>query len=193
MYNTVERNLLNPGHMNEDVNIIRDILNGDIDSFKFLVQRYQKPVISMIKNIINDPHLCEDIAQDVFFAAFRKLKSFDSARSSFSTWLFTIAKNKSLNALKKKRILSINPIPEKADTNTPSENLQNKEFFDMLDKALYDLPVKQKVAFVLAEFENLPYQEIAQIQGVRTGTVKSRINRAKVKLAIALKGLNGDI
>lgn len=179
--------------MNEDVNIIRDILNGDIDSFKFLVQRYQKPVISMIKNIINDPHLCEDIAQDVFFAAFRKLKSFDSARSSFSTWLFTIAKNKSLNALKKKRILSINPIPEKADTNTPSENLQNKEFFDMLDKALYDLPVKQKVAFVLAEFENLPYQEIAQIQGVRTGTVKSRINRAKVKLAIALKGLNGDI
>ena len=63
----------------------------------------------------------------------------------------------------------------------------------MLDKALYNLPTKQKVAFVLAEFENLPYQEIAQIQGTRIGTVKSRINRAKAKLAIALKGLNGDI
>ena len=179
--------------MNEDVNIIRDILNGDIDSFKFLVQRYQKPVITMIKNVINDSHLCEDIAQDVFFTVFKKLKSFDSARSSFSTWLFTIAKNKSLNALKKKRILSIDPLPEKADINTPSENLQNQEFFDMLDKALYNLPTKQKVAFVLAEFENLPYQEIAQIQGTRIGTVKSRINRAKAKLAIALKGLNGDI
>ena len=179
--------------MNEDIKIIRDVINGDTDSFKFLVQRYQRPVISMINNIINDHHLCEDIAQDVFFTAFRKLKSFDSAQSSFSTWLFTIAKNKSLNALKKKRILSIDPIPEKADMNTPSENLQNQEFFDMLDKALHDLPAKQKVAFVLAEFENLPYQEIAQIQGVRIGTVKSRISRAKAKLAIALKGLNGDI
>ena len=179
--------------MNEDVNIIRDILNGDIDSFKFLVQRYQRPVIGMIKNIINDSHLCEDIAQDVLFAAFRKLKSFDSARSSFSTWLFTIAKNKSLNALKKKQIPSIGSIPEKADTNSPSKNLQSKEFFDMLDKALYNLPTRQKVAFVLAEFENLPYEEIAQIQGVRTGTVKSRINRAKKKLAIALKTLDGEI
>ena len=49
------------------------------------------------------------------------------------------------------------------------------------------------MAFILAEFENLPYQEIAQIQGVRIGTIKSRINRAKAKLAIALKGLKGDV
>lgn len=179
--------------MSEDIEIIRNIINGDIDSFKILVQRYQKPVISMIKNMINDSHLCEDIAQDVFFTVFKKLKSFDPACSRFSTWLFTIAKNKSLNALKKKRILSIEAISEKADMNTPPENLQNQEFFDMLDKALYDLPARQKAAFILAEFENLPYQEIAQIQGVRIGTVKSRINRAKAKLAIALKGLKGDI
>ena len=179
--------------MNEDVNIIRDVLNGDTDAFRFLVQRYQKPVISMIKNIINDSHLCEDIAQDVFFTAFRKLKSFDSARSSFSTWLFTIAKNNSLNVLKKKQILSIDQIPEKADTNTPSENLKKQEFFDMLDKAFHNLSANQKVAFILAEFENLPYEEIAQIQGARIGTVKSRINRAKKKLAAILKTLDGEI
>lgn len=179
--------------MIEEISIIRAVLGGDVDSFRLLVQRYQMPVIKMIKNLINDHHICEDIAQDVFLIAYKKLANFDPARGSFSTWLFTIARNKSLNALKKKRPLSMSNLPENSDSPVFSNSLTQKEFFDRLDQVLQTIPTKQKTAFVLAEFEKLPYGDIAQIEGVRIGTIKSRINRAKKKLRSALKGLDGDI
>ena len=179
--------------MIKETDVIHQVLNGDVDSFRLLVQRYQRPVISMIKNIINDQHMCEDVAQDVFLTTYKKLASFDPARSNFSTWLFTITRNKSLNVLKKKRAPSTSQLPEKADSRNPSDELDEKELFDELDKILQTIPARQKTAFVLAEFEKLSYAEIAQIEGVRIGTIKSRINRAKRKLRSALEDLDGDI
>ena len=116
--------------MIEEISIIRDVLDGDIKSFRLLVQRYQGPVIRMIKNIIDDHHICEDIAQDVFFTAYKKLSSFDPDRSSFSTWLFTIARNKSINAAKKKIIPSVSNLPENPDSSVPVNSLERQEFFD---------------------------------------------------------------
>ena len=173
--------------MTQETKVIRHVLQGDIESFRLIVERYERPIARMIRNIINNRESCEDIAQDVFFTAYRKLASFDPARSKFSTWLFTIARNKSINALKKKRPLSMSELPQNSDTHNPSDELAEREFFDKLDAGLEALPSAQKRAFVLAEFEKLSYEKIAQIEGVRTGTIKSRINRAKKKLAKALK------
>jgi len=173
--------------MTDDSTIINAVLQGDVESFRELVLRYEKPVIRMINNLINDHHSCEDIAQDVFFTAYRKIKSYDSARSSFATWLFTIARNKSINALKKKRPAPANNLPENSAPSAATDTLVQQEFFDQLDNALQNLPPKLKTAFVLAEFEKLPYEQIAQIEGTKKGTVKSRLNRAKQKLRIVLK------
>ena len=172
--------------MMEEASVIRDVLEGDIESFRLLVQRYQGPIIRVIGNIIDNHHICEDLAQDVFLTAYKKLSSFDPERSSFSTWLFTIARNKSINAVKKKRTLLMNNLPERADRSTPVSRLAQQEFFDRLDGALRSLPAKLKTAFVLAELEGLPYKQIAQFEGVRLGTIKSRISRAKEKLRSAL-------
>ncbi|NQT01403.1 MAG: sigma-70 family RNA polymerase sigma factor, partial [Planctomycetes bacterium] len=103
--------------------------------------------------------------------------------------LFTIARNKSINTLRKKRPLSMSELPQNSDAHNPSDELAEREFFDELDAGLglEALPSAQKRAFVLVEFENLSYAEIAQIEGVRIGTIKSRINRAKKKLAKAMK------
>jgi RNA polymerase sigma-70 factor (ECF subfamily) len=147
----------------------------------------------MIKNITGNRESCEDIAQDVFLAAYKKLASFDTARSNFSTWLFTIARNKSISALRKKRPLSTSELPEKINPRTPLDAAAEKELFVRLDRKLQALPPKQKTALVLAEFEKLSYREIAQIEGTRVGTIKSRINRAKNKLRSALGDLDGDI
>ncbi|MHC4109470.1 MAG: RNA polymerase sigma factor [Planctomycetota bacterium] len=179
--------------MTHETEIIRQILEGDIESFRLLLARYEKPVVRMIRNITYDKESCEDIAQDVFVAAYKKLASFDLARSSFSTWLFTIARNKSLNALKKKRPLLMSDLPEKSNPHNPSDDMAEKEFFDQLETGLQALPSKQRRAFILAEFEKLPYAEIAQIEGVRLGTIKSRINRAKMRLRKTLEEFAGDI
>ncbi|UCE98718.1 MAG: sigma-70 family RNA polymerase sigma factor [Planctomycetota bacterium] len=179
--------------MRQEIEVIRQILDGDTESFRLLVERYERPVIRMIRNITNDIESCEDIAQDVFFTAYRKLASFDPVRGNFSTWLFTITRNKSINAMKKKRALSMSELPEEGDSHNPYDEVAEKEFFRRLDSALSKLPSRQKRVFVLAELEKLPYEEIAQIEGVRVGTIKSRINRAKKRLRTSFKVFKGDI
>ena len=89
--------------MAEESSIIRRVIDGDVEAFRLLVQRYQKPVISMINHLTNNQHSSEDIAQEVFFSVYKKLKSFDADRSMFSTWIFTIARNKAISAGKKKK------------------------------------------------------------------------------------------
>jgi len=175
--------------MTQETEVIHQVLQGEVESFRLIVERYERPIARMIRNIINNRESCEDIAQDVFFTAYRKLASFDPVRGNFSTWLFTIARNKSINALRKKRPLSMSELPQKSDRHNPSDELAERELFDKLDAGLEALPSAQKRAFVLAEFEELSYEDIAQIEGVRIGTVKSRINRAKKKLAKALKDI----
>lgn len=171
--------------------IIRNIVNGDREVFRLLVERYQKPVIRMISNIVNDKHTCEDIAQEVFFSAYKELAHFDDMKSKFSTWLFTIARNKSLNAIKKKKTQTVDELPDVAETKKGDE-LEKQEFLNELDKQLHSLPKDQMTVFVLAEFEKLPYEEIAQIEGVREGTIRTRLHRAKQKLAKAM-GLDWEM
>lgn len=178
--------------MIEETGIIKDVLEGDTESFRLLVQRYQKPIIRMIANLISDRHICEDVAQEVFLAAYKNLSSFNPARSSFSTWLFTIAKNKSINAAKKKRILPAGNPRENPDFTEPADSLIRGELFIKLDQALNSLNPEHRRAIVLAEFENLPYEQIAQIEGVRPGTIKSRVSRAKHRLKSVLDGIYGD-
>jgi len=179
--------------MTQDKEVIRRVLQGDIESFRFLVEKYERPIIRMVRNMAGDTESCEDVAQDVFFAAYRKLSSFDPACSKFSTWLFTIARNKSINASRKKRPRSTSELPERTHGGNPGDELAKKDFLARLDQALQALPAAQRRAFVLAEFEKLPYVEIALIEGARTGTIKSRINRAKSKLRSVLNDFAGGV
>jgi len=178
--------------MPEDSDIVKRVLNGDVDSFRILVERYQRPVLSMIRRFIWDSSRCEEIGQDVFVTAFQKLSSFDLARSQFSTWLFTIARNMSINALKKKLPLLMENLPEVPVSRTPSHELSDKEIFIQLDETLKALPGKLRRAFVLAEMEQIPYEEIARIEGTCLGTIKSRINRARARIYVAMKDMKGD-
>jgi RNA polymerase sigma-70 factor (ECF subfamily) len=178
--------------MTEELDAIRRVLEGDTESFRRLVDRYAKPVVRLIKNITGDSHTCEDIAQEVFLAAYVKLATFDPNRSQFSTWLFTIARNKSVNATKRKKPLSLADVPERAEGRGPADEAAGGELFAALDEALLHLPLNQRTAFVLAEFEQLPYETVAQIEGVRLGTVKSRVNRARNKLKKALNRFEVD-
>ena len=173
--------------MAEDAEVIRRALEGDAESFRRLVERYAGPVTRMIRNLTGDDQACEDLAQEVFLTAYQKLGTFDPDRSQFSTWLFTLARNKSVNAARKKKPLCMAEPPERTGPDLPEDLVARDEFLAALDRELLALPLEQRTAFALAEFEHLPYEQIAQIEGVRLGTIKSRISRARDKLMAALQ------
>ena len=131
--------------------------------------------------------MVEDLVQEIFLAAFARIQSFDPRRGSFRTWIYRIARNRALNERKKKREQLLDQPPVIADLRTPASDLMVKETFHRLDLALDNLKFQDRVLFVLAEIEALSYTEIAQIEGLALGTVKSRLSRIKAKLRNALQ------
>jgi RNA polymerase sigma-70 factor (ECF subfamily) len=181
------------GWLMDEREVIQRVLEGDAESFRLVVERYAGAVMRMIRNVTNDSHTCEDLAQEVFLTAYAKLGTFDPARSRFSTWLFTIARNKAVNAAARKRPRYMADPPERTDSNEPAMTAERKELLAALDRAVLTLPLNQRTAFMLAEFEQLPYEQIAQIEGVRLGTIKSRISRARARLMEVLRQFEADI
>jgi|SRR5208282_6348054 len=168
--------------MDDDLQIIRRVLAGDVDSFRLLVQRHQRSLFSLVSNLVRDATDRDDIAQETFLAAYLHLGSYDPQRGKFVTWLLTIARNKCFNELKERRPLVMEVLPPKVDRTDPADRLLERELFMQFDQALAALPFAQKTAFVLSEIEGLSHEEICQIEEVPLGTVKSRISRAKEKL-----------
>jgi RNA polymerase sigma-70 factor (ECF subfamily) len=173
--------------MSDDLAVIKRVIEGDVESFRLLVQRYERPLFCLVRNLLPGPQDCDDIGQEVFLAAYRNLAAYDPRRSAFSTWLFTIARHKCWNALKKKKPVALPEVPEAADLRTPEGEAAGEELYRQLDAALDALPFEQKTAFVLAEIQGLSHEEIGRIEGVKPGTVKSRLSRARDKLRVLLR------
>jgi len=176
---------------NED-HIIASVLAGKTDEFRLLVEQYHRRVFRFARNLIGDEHDAEDITQEVFLAAFDRLESYDAKRASLLTWLLTIARNRCVNYLKRKRpVIDGETIANTQPATNPNESARN-EFWGRLDEALETLPIDQKTAFVLAEIEGLPYADIAHIEQTTLGTVKSRIHRAKQRLQTVMAPTLGE-
>ncbi len=173
--------------MADEVETIQKVLSGDTAAFRTLVSRYERPVLVFAGNLISDAHRREDIAQEVFLAAFRRLDTFDPKRSRFSTWLLTITRNKCLNAIKKKMPQFHDDLPHPVRTRTPYAEAVGKEWLTRLDRALDDLPPRLKTVFVLAEIMDRPVEEIAKIEDIKHSSVRSRLSRAKKRLRVVLE------
>jgi RNA polymerase sigma-70 factor, ECF subfamily len=147
----------------EELQIIRRVVDGEIEAFEHLVLHYQDRLLRMIGTLLNDERrLAEDLAQIVFVEAFR---------------------SRSLNALKKKGPILLAQLPEQyADTPEP----EGWDRLRRLDAVLHQLPGKQKRAFTLVALEDLSYAEAAQIESTTVGTIKSRVSRAREFLKASL-------
>ncbi len=178
--------------MDGDRTLIERVLAGDVEAFRELVERYQRRVFGFVRNLVRQAPDAEDLAQEVFVAAFRKLDSFDAERSQFSTWLLTIARNRCLNHLQRSSVAtnSSTEFDVAARTVQPVDAMLSRELHARLDAALELLPLEQRTAFVLAEIQELPYAEIALIEEVELGTIKSRVSRAKQRLREILSDLD---
>ena len=172
----------------EEIEVIRRTLDGETDAFSALVKEYQNPLIGMLTTILNDnKRFAEDVAQEVLVEAFRRLKTFDPSRSKFSTWLFMIARSRGINALNRKRPTLFSEPPE---SSQEEQTIEQRGDLAILDKALHQLPLKQKRAFTLAVLQGLSLAEVAQIESSTVGTIKSRLSRARAHLKTTLETAN---
>lgn len=173
--------------MDKEQTVINRVIAGKIDDFEFLVKKYEKKLFTVVGNMVNRSALTEDIVQDVFITAYRKLKSYNSKKGAFSTWLFCIARNRCINELKKK---SEYPLPDyteiKSNENLVKTIIKN-ELNKKLDRVINELPINERMIFILAELEDISYKQISDIMKIRIGTVKSRLFRIKEKLRNILK------
>ena len=170
----------------DDRELVRRVLAGQTDDFRVLVDRHQQSIFRFASGLVGNREEAQDVMQEAFLAAFVNLSGYDSSRAAFSTWLFTIARNRCLNLLKQRRPIDHNE-PDSIGDVPSADPLVSQELSQQLDRALAALPVEQRSAFVLAEIEELPYAEIARIEQTSVGTVKSRIHRAKQRLQSLLE------
>jgi RNA polymerase sigma-70 factor (ECF subfamily) len=177
---------MNPSREKE---IIKQVQAGNAQAFEPIVHHYQSAVFRILSNLVGKA-MVEDLAQDVFLSAFAKIRRFDPQKGSFRSWLYAIARNRALNTRIKKREIMLAEPPEKVQTRTPVDDLMVKELFRHLDAVLATMPFQDRAIFVWAELEGLSYAEIARIEDLPLGTVKSRLARIRAKLKHSLNQMS---
>lgn len=169
--------------------LIEHTLTGNQDAFAALVDTYQQAVYNVCTRILGDPIEAEDAAQEAFLRAYQHLHRYDMERS-FKTWLLAIASNHCIDRLRRRRLtqLSLEDLfpshPALASPAPgPEEHTLNGERRDRFQRLLETLPASYRVVVVLYYWYDLPCAEIASMLGVREGTIKSRLYRARQQLA----------
>ena len=179
-----------------DEELILRFQDGDEQAYIELVKRYKDKLINFVFRLVNDRDQSEDIIQDTMLKLYT-LKHYYKNIAKFSTWIYTIAGNFAKTELRKKKTRKVTNNsqlgPEDRDYDPPSrdaspQKLVERSFInDKIHEAIDRLPEHFKVVTVLRDLEKLPYEEISLIVDVPLGTVKSRINRARLQLQKDLK------
>jgi RNA polymerase sigma-70 factor (ECF subfamily) len=167
-------------HVQEtDPVLIRAAVQGDLDAFERIVRAHQQHVWRFLRRLLGDGALAEDVAQETFLRVYRRLPSF-AFQSTFSTWIFQIARNAGIDELRaRQRRARI----DAAVTPPPAPAAGPGEARVEIEAALASLPVDLREALVLVEVLGLRYAEVARVLAVPVGTVKSRVFAARVRLA----------
>ncbi len=162
---------------------------GDGCAFEELVRRYQRRVYGVALRIVRSHDVADDIAQEAFVRAWRSLGQFELGRP-FAPWICRIAANLAINHVRSPRARE-QALPELHEETSrgpgPLEEVLDREATRVLDEALGALPAEQRAVLVLRVHEEMSYEEIARLLGVSSGTVMSRLYRARERLARALE------
>ena len=173
-----------------DSELISQILNGNMNAFTFLVNRYQKLVVHITGRLIQRQDELEDVCQEVFLKVYQNLGKYRN-ECKLSTWIATIAYNTSINYLRKfKKGDEVNPDDSAAMRNLTdyrSENYEQTDLHRYIREQIELLPVQYRTVITLFHLEEFSYQEIEQITGMPEGTIKSYLFRAKALLKEKLK------
>jgi len=182
-----------------DEELIAQFQNGDQKAFDIIVGRYKDPLINFIYHFLGDRIDAEDVVQETFLRVYRNKHLYRNI-AKFSTWIYTIASNLAKTELRRRRRRRLLPLSQigfdDKDFELPDEEMQTPE--GIVDSEMHNqiiqheidaLPVKFKEVVVLRDVQEFSYEEISQILGIPIGTVKSRVNRGRLRLQKKLKHL----
>ena len=170
-----------------DEQIIKQVLLGSIESFRIIVERYQKKIFSIGMRFYKNEDDSYDFTQEVFIKAYESLKSY-AERAPFRFWLTRIAYNHGINRLSSKKIEPDIPEQIPAGETTPEDTHLRGEIREVLREAIEQLPERYRICVDLYFFLELTYNEISEITGYPVNTIKSNVLRAKNILRDELKG-----
>lgn len=182
-----------PGTSVEDLELVNRAQKGDVAAFSALVRRYETRVYNLAYRLLSNGDDAADVAQDSFLAAYESLKRF-RGESAFYTWLYRVVVNKALafrRARDGRREHTVadgetNAINAAAGGAGPARAVEEKERAALVQGAIGSLPEEFRAVVVLRDVEGLEYEEIAEVLGVVTGTVKSRLHRGRMLVREAL-------
>ena len=179
----------------EDVRLMRLVSTGDTQAFEELIERHQSLVAGTVARMLGSNSEVEDIAQQVFIRVWKSAGRY-TPRAKFTTWLLKITRNLVFNELRRTRRRAQVPIqtepdaeeiPLKDETNpTPDASLLENELQEAIEKAITELPERQRMALVLRRYEELNYEQIAEILDLSVPAVKSILFRARTELRAQL-------
>lgn len=174
--------------------LIEKAAQGDQDAFAQLLELHQSKVYSLTLRLTGSPEDAAELTQETFFNAWRGLPRFH-AESKFSTWLYRLATNATIDFLrreKRRRAVPVTSLSQEDEPNraldipdqrfTPQTELERRELREAIERGLGQLSDEHRQVLVLRELNGLSYGEIAQILNIEEGTVKSRISRARLAL-----------
>ena len=191
----------NPGDLS-DMDILAQVSAGNVDAYGKIVGRYNGRLYNFIYRFVGDRETAEDIVQETFLRAFRKRKEY-RAIANFSTWLFTIAGNLAKSELRRRKRWRMFSLERDEETDTgmdlPDESARPDRVAEssiadvQIQEAIASLPDNYRQVILLRDVEGMSYQEISEIVDCPVGTVKSRVNRARLKLQQKLKSEGRDV
>jgi RNA polymerase sigma-70 factor (ECF subfamily) len=194
---------VSPTSPGNDRVLVRAAQSGDVTAFRTLLERYQRRVYQLALGMVKDPDEAMDIAQETFVRVHRYLPSF-KGDSSFFTWTYRIATNLCLDSARKRgrgeRVevdegdaeVEARMDPPSAALAGPQRAALNQELKAKIDDALRGLSENHRAILLLREVDGLSYEELAQVLGIRKGTVMSRLFHARLKMQRKLREYLGE-
>lgn len=169
-----------------DLEIVKRVQTGDADAFGVLMERYETKLTRYLGRFLQQDDAITDVLQDALIKAYVNIQSFDAAYS-FSSWIYRIAHNEAVNAIKKKKSTPFSwfdpeaLVPYFAYNDKTEKSIDNDTLKKHIDKVLSELPSMYREVLVLSFYEELSYKEIALVLKIPISSVGVRINRAKKK------------
>jgi RNA polymerase sigma-70 factor (ECF subfamily) len=170
----------------DDYALIQDFLSGNEQSFNLLARKYQEKIYWHARRMLGDHDDAHEIVQQVLLVMFNKLDTFNFS-SALYTWIYKITATRSLNLLKKRKLKRIFNFSSAGDIENKGyeniiEGIEARERFKKMEKLLMNLPVKQREVFVMRNFDDLSYEEIAAITEKSVGALKANYFHAFRKI-----------